>query len=75
MEPLTEERQGRKTIIYFRNLQFNLPVEDSLFSLKSLKSLFWFGSKILLSGILNAIFTKIHYIFIGKFFDADWVAR
>ncbi|MBN2777437.1 MAG: lipopolysaccharide biosynthesis protein [Bacteroidales bacterium] len=41
------------------------------FSVKSFKSLFAFGSKILLTGIFNIIFTNIDSILIGKIFLAQ----
>ena len=40
-----------------------------VFSKKSLKSLFSFGSKLLASGLLNAVFNNLYYVVIGKFFS------
>jgi teichuronic acid exporter len=41
-----------------------------VFSCKSLRDMFSFGSKLLLSGILNTIFDNIYLIAIGKLFSA-----
>jgi len=41
-----------------------------IFSFASLKSMFQFGSRILMSGILNTIFENIYQLIIGKFFSA-----
>ncbi len=40
-----------------------------LFSLNSLKEMFGFGSKLLVSGLLNTIFDNIYLIVIGKIFS------
>lgn len=40
------------------------------FSLNSLKGLFGFGSKLLMSGILNTVFTNLYNLIIGKLFSA-----
>lgn len=40
-----------------------------IFSIKSFKELFSFGSNLLLSGLLNAIFNNIYLIIIGKFYN------
>jgi len=40
-----------------------------IFSKESFKTLFSFGSKLLLSGLLNAIFNNIYLIIIGKFYN------
>lgn len=40
-----------------------------MFSKKSFNSLFSFGSKLLFSGLLNAIFNNIYLIIIGKFYN------
>lgn len=42
-----------------------------VFSLKSLKSLFAFGSKLLFVDLMNAVFANIHKAVIGKLFAAD----
>ena len=42
-----------------------------LFSYGSLKEMFAFGSKLLLSGLLNKIFENIYYFVIGKYFSAQ----
>ncbi len=43
------------------------------FSLKSFKELFNFGSKLLLSGLLETIYTNLYTLVIGKKFSADQV--
>ena len=40
-----------------------------IFSKKSFNSLFSFGSKLLFSGLLNAVFNNIYLIVIGKFYN------
>lgn len=42
-----------------------------LFSIASFKSLFSFGSKLLVSGLLNTIFENIYFFIIGKYFSAQ----
>lgn len=42
-----------------------------IFSIKSLKSLFAYGSKILVAGILNSVFKNIYFLVIGRFFQAE----
>ena len=42
-----------------------------IFSFKSLKSLFGFGSKILVTQLLNVIFWNLHSLVIGKFYNAS----
>ncbi len=41
-----------------------------LFSLKAFKELFGFGSKLLLSGLIDTCFRNLDYIIIGKYFSA-----
>lgn len=40
-----------------------------IFSKKSFRALFSFGSKLLFSGLLNAVFNNVYLIIIGKFFS------
>lgn len=42
-----------------------------IFSKKSFNSLFPFGSKLLLSGLLNAVFNNLYLIVIGKVYNKD----
>lgn len=42
-----------------------------IFSIKSFKELFGFGSKLLLSGLIDTIYRNIYYVVIGKFFSAQ----
>ena len=42
-----------------------------VFSKKSFKELFGFGSKLLLSGLIDTIYQNIYYLIIGKFFSAQ----
>ena len=44
---------------------------DYEFSIESLKSMFGFGSKLLASGLLDAIFRNIYSLVIGKWFSAN----
>ena len=39
------------------------------FSFVSLRSMFSFGSKLLISGLLNTVFSNLHLIVIGKLFS------
>jgi len=41
-----------------------------IFSIKSFKELFSFGSKLLVSGLIDTIFQNIYYFIIGKYFSA-----
>ncbi len=41
------------------------------FSQKSLKTLFMFGSKILVAGLMQSFFHNIYYLIIGRFFSAQ----
>lgn len=42
-----------------------------IFSLASFKELFGFGSKLLISGLIDTIYRNIYYLIIGKFFSAQ----
>lgn len=42
-----------------------------VFSKNSFKELFGFGSKLLLSGLIDTIYQNIYYLIIGKFFSAQ----
>ncbi len=42
-----------------------------LFSLRSFKELFSFGSKLLLSGLIDTIYKNVYYLIIGKYFSAQ----
>jgi O-antigen/teichoic acid export membrane protein len=46
-----------------------------VFSTKSLKDLFGFGSKLLLSGLINTIYNNIYYVIIGRFYSADQLGQ
>lgn len=41
------------------------------FSILSFKELFGFGSKLLVSGLINTVFENIYFLVIGKYFDAQ----
>jgi len=41
-----------------------------VFSIVSFKELFAFGSKLLVSGLINTVFENIYYLIIGKYFSA-----
>jgi O-antigen/teichoic acid export membrane protein len=41
------------------------------FSRKSFKDLFGFGSKLLISGLIDTLYRNIFYLIIGKFYQAD----
>lgn len=42
-----------------------------VFCIKSFKELFSFGSRLLLSGLINTIYQNIYYLVIGKYFSAQ----
>ena len=42
-----------------------------VFSTKSFKELFGFGSKLLISGLIDTIYRNVYYLIIGKFFSAE----
>ncbi len=41
-----------------------------VFSIKSFKELFSFGSKLLVSGLIDTVFRNVYYVIIGKYFTA-----
>lgn len=41
-----------------------------IFSITSFKELFSFGSKLLVSGLIDTIYTNVYYLIIGKYFSA-----
>jgi O-antigen/teichoic acid export membrane protein len=43
------------------------------FSVESLRGMFGFGSKLLISGLINTVYTNLYVIVIGKFFSATEV--
>lgn len=45
------------------------------FSIQSFKDLFGFGSKLMLSGLLNTIWNEIYYIVIGKFYSSEQLGQ
>ena len=49
---------------------FNKWLPKLLFSFKSLKSMFRYGSNILLQGATSVIFEKLYFPFIGKYFNS-----
>lgn len=42
-----------------------------VFDFKSFKEMFGFGSKLLVSGLINTIYQNIYYLIIGKYFSAS----
>lgn len=42
-----------------------------VFSTQSFKELFGFGSKLLVSGLINTLYNNIYYLIIGKYFSAQ----
>lgn len=45
------------------------------FSFKSFKGLFGFGSKLLLSGIIDTIYNNLYYVVIGKFYNQSQLGQ
>ncbi|MFN3530027.1 MAG: lipopolysaccharide biosynthesis protein [Bacteroidia bacterium] len=65
---LTLTRYGVNTVtIWFKSSWRPL----WLFSIKSFKELFGFGSKLLISGLINTGYKNIYYLIIGKYFSAS----
>lgn len=54
------------TLLWFSNKW----IPDLTFSRKSFRSLFPFGSKLLISGLIDTIYRNIYLLIIGKFFSA-----
>lgn len=46
-----------------------------IFSTKSFKNLFGFGSKLLISGLIDTIYNNVYYIIIGKFYTANQLGQ
>ncbi|MBI9066038.1 MAG: lipopolysaccharide biosynthesis protein [Salinivirgaceae bacterium] len=46
-------------------------IPELLFSIKSLKSLFGFGSRILIWAVINSIFENIYFVVVGKYYSAQ----
>ncbi len=44
---------------------------SAVFSIKSFKELFGFGSKLLISGMIDTTYNNIYYLIIGKYFAAN----
>lgn len=59
-----------KTVLLWRIIKW-LPLLN--FSTNSFKSLFGFGSKLMLSGLLHTIYLNLYTLVIGKFFNAHIV--
>jgi len=45
------------------------------FSIQSFKELFGFGSKLLLTGLIDTVYKNIYYLIIGKFYNADQLGQ
>ena len=45
------------------------------FSIESFKEMFGFGSKLLVSGLIDTIYKNIYYIVIGRFYDPDQLGQ
>ncbi len=56
------------TLLYWK-LSYWKPM--LIFSMNSLRSLFSYGSKILVAGLIESFFGNIYYIIIGRFFSAQ----
>ncbi len=61
-------RQFLTTLLFWL---FNTWRPKLIFSIQSLKSLFAFGSNLLIAGLLNTVFLKLNTIVIGKVFNAE----
>jgi O-antigen/teichoic acid export membrane protein len=54
---------------------FNTWRPVGVFSIKSFKELFGFGAKLLISGLIDTIYTNVYYLVIGKFYKADQLGQ
>jgi len=59
----------RQTIITLLLWLWNKWFPSFVFSFRAFKELFGFGSKLLLSGVLDTIYKNIYYFIIGKYFS------
>ncbi|MFE4706049.1 lipopolysaccharide biosynthesis protein [Peribacillus simplex] len=50
---------------------FNKWVPSVTFSVQSLKRFFGFGSKLMVSGLIDTVYNNIYFVIIGKFFSAS----
>lgn len=50
---------------------WNQWIPHLIFSIQSFKELFGFGSKLLISGLIDTAYRNIYYLVIGKFFSAE----
>ncbi|MCF8299060.1 MAG: MOP flippase family protein [Saprospiraceae bacterium] len=64
---LISQRAVNSFLLWVWNKWFPLLV----FSKKSFSQLFSFGSKLLISGLIDTIYKNIYYVIIGKFFSAQ----
>ncbi|WP_223592365.1 lipopolysaccharide biosynthesis protein [Neobacillus bataviensis] len=46
-------------------------IPSFVFSVKSFKKLFGFGSKLLISGLIDTLYNNLYFVIIGKFFTAS----
>ena len=65
-------RQGLNTILLWVFNKWRPSIE---FSIQSFKELFSFGSKLLLSGLLDTVWREIYYIIIGKFYSVSTLGQ
>lgn len=61
-------RSGLSTILFWALSSWR---PEFIFSSKSFRELFGFGSKLLVSGLIDTLYQNIYYIVIGKFFSAQ----
>ena len=69
MEPGLEKHHWQyiqAILLWYSNKWF----PDLVFSKKSFRSLFSFGSRLLVSGLIDTIYRNIYLLIIGKFFSA-----
>ncbi|MEL7588549.1 MAG: MOP flippase family protein [Prolixibacteraceae bacterium] len=68
---LVVQRLSRQTLISVFMWLWNTWRPIAVFSKKSFRELFGFGSKLMISGLIDTLYQNIYYLVIGKFFSAQ----
>ena len=68
---LVVQRLSRQALNSFFLWLWNRWKPAFIFSMNSFKELFGFGSKLLISGLIDTLYCNIYYLIIGKYFSAQ----